>query len=72
MRSLFTAALVVLLAACNQHEQEKAGQTVTTAADHAVDAGAQELKREWRNLDVKVGTGNANVDTPDGGVRLHH
>ena len=59
---------VLALAAC---DRDQAGQTVTTAADNAVertaqvteraaDAGARELKREWNDLHIKVN------DSPSG------
>lgn len=48
-----------------ERASEKAGQTVTTAADTALDAGKQELKREWNDLDVKV---NVSTTARDAGT----
>jgi hypothetical protein len=71
-------AALLLLTACSK--DDKPGQTITTAADQAAsatertaaraaDAGARELEREWRNLDIKVESGDRPIlGTRDGGL----
>lgn len=53
---------------CTEAEKDKAGQTTTTAASAAqekveqkTEEAKQELKREWRDLDVHVGSSDAGA-----------
>lgn len=72
----FIVTLALLAAACTDEQKEKAGQTTTTAAsatqqkveDMTKDA-KQELKREWKDLDVHVTTGTGG-STADAGATV--
>lgn len=59
--ALLLVTIGLFAAGCTEEQKDKAGQTTTTAAsaaqekvERATSDAKQELKREWRDLDVHV------------------